>query len=236
MSDQERERPRMWRYWRALPPKGRIGILFGGWHSDPIVDRVTSAIDREEMELALEEIVRLERMLVDDGALILKFWFHLSKKAQKKRLLALAADARTRWRVTDTDWERFRKYDKFRKVSENALRETSTGYAPWTVIDGTDPNYRYLTTGRAVLDALRQRLAGTRPAATPVAPLQKPALDERTLLTDLDYGQSMPRKEYRNKLEKYQGRLNLLTMPANDKYSARISILKTLCERIEASL
>src|SRR5471030_341645 len=88
MSDEERERPRMWRYWRALPPKGRIGILFGAWHTEPIVSRVAGKIDAAGLELAMEEISHFERMLVDEGALILKFWFHLSKKAQKKRLNA----------------------------------------------------------------------------------------------------------------------------------------------------
>jgi len=80
-SDEERERPRMWRYWRALPPKGRIGILFGAWHTDPIINRVAGRIDNAQLELAMEQVVRFERMLVDEGALILKFWFHLSKKA-----------------------------------------------------------------------------------------------------------------------------------------------------------
>src|SRR3990167_9091977 len=65
-SDEERERPRMWRYWRALPPRGRIGILFGAWHTDPIVTRVTGKINDAQLELATEEIVRFERMLVEE--------------------------------------------------------------------------------------------------------------------------------------------------------------------------
>jgi polyphosphate:AMP phosphotransferase len=211
MSDEERERPRMWRYWRALPPKGRIGILFGAWHTEPILNRVLGKTNDPELELAMEEIVRFERMLSDEGALILKFWFHLSKKAQKKRLQALEADPKTRWRVTDTDWERFKMYERFRKVSENALRETSTGYAPWIVVEGTDPNYRYLTVGRTLLDALTKRLAGSKPAVSRPAALPEPALDGRNLLSSLDYETRLARKDYTRKLEKYQGELNLLT-------------------------
>jgi polyphosphate:AMP phosphotransferase len=211
MSDEERERPRMWRYWRALPPKGRIGILFGGWHTQPIVDRVTARIDDARLELEMEEIARFERMLSDEGALILKFWFHLSKKVQKKRLQALEADPRTRWRVTDTDWQQFKNYDRFRKVSENALRETSTGYAPWIVVEGADPNYRYLTVGRTILDALNKRLEGKKPAVSHPAALSAPSLDGRTVFTNLDYDKRLAHREYRRKLEKYQGELNLLT-------------------------
>ena len=211
MSDEERERPRMWRYWRALPPKGRIGILFGAWHTDPIVNRVQGKIGDAELELATEEIVRFERMLVAEGALILKFWFHLSRKAQKKRLKTLEADPKTRWRVTKTDWARFKIYGRFRAVSEDFLRETSTGEAPWMVVEGTDPNYRYLTVGRALLEALRERLAGARPAVGRPAPLPPPAMDGRTLLSRVDYHQALARKPYTRALETYQGKLNLLT-------------------------
>ena len=210
MSDEERERPRMWRYWRALPPKGRIGILFGAWHTEPIVNRVLGQTNDAQLELAMEEISHFERMLVDEGALILKFWFHLSKQAQKKRLNALAADPKTRWRVTDEEWTRFRLYDKFRKVSENALRETSAAHAPWIVIEGADPNYRYLTAGRTLLDAVTSRMTGARPPISRAAALPKPALDRRTVLSGLDYEKRLPRDAYRRKLEKYQGQLNLL--------------------------
>ena len=165
MSDEERERPPMWRYWRALPPKGRIGILFGAWHSNPILDRVAGTITEDELVRAAERIVRFERMLVEEGALLLKFWFHLSKPAQKARLKALEADPKTRWRITDTDWERFKLYDRFRKTTELALRRTSTGHAPWYVVEGSDPNYRYLTVGRMIADALSRRLAGDKPPA-----------------------------------------------------------------------
>jgi len=211
MSDEERERPRMWRYWRALPPKGRIGILFGAWHADPIVKLVMGKLNEAQMELAMDQIVTFERMLVDEGALILKFWFHLPKKVQKKRLKALEADPKTRWRVTDTDWEQYKLYDTFRNVSETALRQTSTDYAPWTIVEGTDPNYRYLTAGRTLLDALRKRLGGSKPPVSRHAALPEPALDGRSVLSRIDYGQRLAHKDYTRKLEKYQGELNLLT-------------------------
>jgi polyphosphate:AMP phosphotransferase len=226
MSDEERERPRMWRYWRALPPKGRIGILFGAWHTDPIVNRVIGRSDGNQMRLAMEEIVHFERMLADEGALILKFWFHLSKKAQRARLQALEADPKTRWRVTDTDWERFKLYDKFRKVSESALRETSTGYAPWIVVDGSDPNHRYVTVGRTVLDALKKRLGGKRPAVSRTAALPAPALDGRTVLSSLDYDSVLTHKAYNKKLEKFQGQLNLLSRHKKFKQKSLIVVFE----------
>jgi polyphosphate:AMP phosphotransferase len=213
-SDEERERPFMWRFWRALPPKGKIGILFGNWYTDPIVNRVMKKTKNAGLDQSLDEINRFEEMLADEGALILKFWFHLSKDAQRKRLKALEKDKDTRWRVTEADWEHFRLYDRFRAVSEHALRHTSTGVAPWTVVEGTDEHYRSLMVARTVLDAIRKRIAqvksGARHAA-PSAPPPLPVVDRRDLINTLNMGLALPRKRYEKDLEKYQGRLNLLT-------------------------
>jgi polyphosphate kinase 2 (PPK2 family) len=110
-TDEEAQRPPMWRFWRALPPKGRIGILFGSWYTAPIVQRAEGQIGKSELVEHIEQIRHFERMLVAEGALVLKFWFHLSRAAQKKRLQSLSDDPDTRWRVSDTDWHRFRRYD-----------------------------------------------------------------------------------------------------------------------------
>jgi AMP-polyphosphate phosphotransferase len=207
----ERARPQMWRYWRALPPKGKIGVFFGSWYTEPIIRCAMGKADIDKLDAPLDEIRRFERMLIDEGALIVKFWFHLSKKEQKKRFKALEKDAQTRWRMTDTDWAHHKRYNKFRKVSEHVLQTTSTASAPWIVVEGTDFRYRNLTTGNVLLEAMRKRLAG--PAESPAllaAPLQVP-LDDRNVLASLEMSQEMSKKDYEDALAKYQGRLNLLT-------------------------
>jgi len=210
-SDEEAQRPPMWRFWRALPPKGRIGILFGSWYTGPIVDRVLGKTKSAELTQSINEIRHFERMLVAEGALVLKFWFHMSRKDQKLRLVALFEDPKTRWRVTATDWDRFKHYNRFRRIAEQTLRETSTGDAPWLIVEGSDPNYRYLTVGMQLLKALEERLrSGPPPPSVGPAPLAAP-LDDRNVLNALDYGKSLPRKEYKKQLEKYQGRLSTLS-------------------------
>jgi len=226
-SDEEAERPPMWRFWRALPPKGRIGVLFGSWYTAPIVDRVIGKIKGPALMQSIEEIRHFESMLAAEGALILKFWFHLSKDAQKKRLKALEKDPKTRWRVTDTDWERFKIYDRFREVSEYTLRETSTGEAPWMIVEGTDPNYRYLTVGSLLLEALRKRLndKSARVSSYIPAPLE-PMLDARNILNTLDYSQTLTHKQYEKRLEKYQGRLNMLTRDPRFRNKSVIAVFE----------
>ncbi|HEY5993424.1 MAG TPA: polyphosphate:AMP phosphotransferase [Gallionellaceae bacterium] len=225
-SDEERERPPMWRFWRSLPPKGRIGIFFGSWYTDPIIQRVMGATKANHLAESIEEINRFEKMLTDEGALILKFWFHLSKDAQKKRLKALEKDPQTRWRVTDTDWERFEMYDKFRKVSEYALRETSTGEAPWIVVEGADARYRGMTVGKILLEAIRKRLDHPAISAQPnVAPLQAP-IDKLDVIDKLNMSQKMSKKTFDSELEKYQGKLNLLTRDPRFRKMSLITVFE----------
>lgn len=208
-SDEERERPEQWRFWRALPPKGRIGIFFGAWHTMPIVQRVLGEIDQGEFARRIDQIKRLERMLCDEGVLLLKYWFHLSKSQQKERLRALEKDPKTRWRVSDLDWEYFKRYNHFVRVCDPFLRETSTGEAPWIVVPGVEPRFRALTVGRHLLAAMRDRLdekpLKRLPDKTP--PLPAPA-DRLNVLSALELDRSTSKAEYEKELERWQGRLN----------------------------
>ncbi len=202
--------PAMWRFWQVLPAKGHIGILFGSWYSEPIVARVLGHEKNARFTQRLENIREFERMLVAEGALLVKFWFHLSKAAARKRFKTLESDPRNAWRVTPQDWQRLKHYDAFVKVSEQALRKTSTGEAPWLVIEGSDPAYRALTAGQYLLDALGQRLAGQAVPAAVAAPVAPLAIDQRTLLGSFDYGRALSIKTYQRRLVDLQGRLNLL--------------------------
>jgi polyphosphate:AMP phosphotransferase len=211
ITEAERDRPEMWRFWQALPPKGHIGILFGSWYTDPIIGRVMGRQKRAQFRRRLERIRHFERMLVAEGALVVKLWFHLSKRAQKKRLRELGCDPKTAWRVSKEEWRRFAHYDEFVGVCEEALRETSTGEAPWQIIDGSDPEYRALTAGRMLLEALQHRLSGAHCPVLPPPPLPRAPLDGRNLLNTLDYTRGLPREDYRRRLEKQQTRLGMLT-------------------------
>ena len=214
-TEHDRLRPYMARFWEALPPKGKIGILFGSWYTYPIDERVRGRMKRGDLDTALDEIQALELMLANEGALLLKFWFHLSKKAQRQRLRALEKDPSTRWRVSPQDWKNHARYDAYRTVSEHVLRRTSTGHAPWYVIEGADARYRSLTVGRLLLDAMRRRVAlerkGGRPAPiVTVAPPAPAPADGKDVLGALDQTRRLSRAAYDRELEREQGRLALL--------------------------
>ena len=223
---EEAERPFMWRFWRALPPRGRIGILFGNWYTEPMRDRVDKRSKKADLDQRLDEINRFEAMLAREGVLLVKFWFHLSKDAQRNRLKALAKDPRTRWRVTEQDWQQCELYDRYRAVAEHTLRHTSTGHAPWMIVDGSDANFREVFVARTLLEAIRKRLEADARNWTPrqsAPPLPPPAPDARNLLNSLQLSQPLGKKDYERELERWQGRLATLTR--DEKFRDRSLVL-----------
>jgi len=240
-SDEESERPEYWRYWRDLPPSGRIGFFLSSWYSRPVLGRVHRRHRAADFDKQLDRIAAFERTLTDDGALILKFWMHLGKKAQRKRLRTLEKDPLTRWRVTKRQWQNWRMYDRFVAAAERVLQRTSAVNAPWTIVEGVDEGYRSLTVATGIKDAITKAFADGRgvrqtlklvsgsqtqtkrhAAARPRSAL---AITRRrvseaaapTILNCLDMSQAVSKKTFATELEKYQGRLNLLHRKAKDK-------------------
>lgn len=233
-SDEELERPRHWRYWRDLPPSGKVGVFLSAWYSAPIVDRVYKDIDEETFEQRLQRIRIFERKLADGGALILKFWMHLGKKAQKKRLKSLEKDPANSWRVTKRDWKNYERYDRFIDAAETALHKTGTGQAPWTIVEGEDANYRELDVGYHVANAINhhademergeRRNAEEPPTQTLMG--QELGLGLATVVSSLDLSQSLKKKEYQSQLELAQARMNGLFHQARDKGLSVVTVFE----------
>ena len=210
--DEGRSRPPMWRFWRALPPRGRLGIFFGAWYAQPILDRTFGRIGVPELDQALDRFVETERMLHREGVLLVKFWLHLSRAAQKKRLKKLEDDPRQRWRSFKRDWKLFKHYDAHRAASEHALRRSETGEAPWSIIEASDRRHRHLTAARVLLDALNRRLAQEKteppaPAPTPVHLTPPPV----NVINRLDMRLTLDKETYARELLEAQGELGLLS-------------------------
>jgi polyphosphate:AMP phosphotransferase len=218
-TEEEQSRPEFWRYWQALPPRGRVGLFLRSWYSPPIRDRVHRRIKRTEFEERLNRIVLFEKALADDGAVILKFWMHLGRQAQKKRLTQLERDPLTRWRVTARQWKNWQLYDRFVDAAERVMERTSTDYAPWTIIEGDDERYRNLTVSSIVCDAIRNRLANSARASSGSrgAKRQNSPAVRSTVLSRLDMSHRVDRSAFRRALEQHQGRLNVLHRKARDR-------------------
>lgn len=175
-TDEERGRPRYWRFWRRMPPRGTIGVFFGSWYTHPIVARAFDQLDDAAFDRALARIEAFERMLVADGTLVIKLWFHLSKRAQRDRLENPGKGRRGEWKVSPLTKKFSKRYRTFARLSDAAIRLTDTDASPWHVIEAEDRRFRDLTAGELVLAALERRLAAGPPEpATEAAPAAEAA-------------------------------------------------------------
>jgi polyphosphate:AMP phosphotransferase len=219
-SDEERERPPFWRFWRTLPARGRIGIFASSWYSDPIARRVAGEGGDAELDQALNRINAFERALADDGALLIKFWLHLSKAAQRKRLKKLEGDPQTRWRVTELDHKHLKQFDTFCKVAEHTLCLTGTVEAPWIIVEGADYRYRSLTVAQHLLERISKRLAEAKPSPPYlVRDKENTAAESRAerlpnVLSALDLSKRLAKETYKQALSRYQCELGLLQRKA----------------------
>jgi polyphosphate:AMP phosphotransferase len=207
-TEEERAHPEYWRYWLWLPPAGRIGVFSGSWYTEPILESVWGKSSDAQLAERTARISAFERTLADEGTLFVKLWFHLGKKAQRRRLKSLESNKLTRYRVSKQDWKNHERYASFVRVTEQVINQTSTGFAPWQLVDAEDARYRNLTAGRLILEAIEARLAQARPPHEPV-PLPK-IDDPDTLLDRLDDTKSLPKHEYESRLGQLQARLNFL--------------------------
>ncbi|HEY9396444.1 MAG TPA: polyphosphate:AMP phosphotransferase [Burkholderiales bacterium] len=206
----ERARPHMWRYWQALPPKGSIGVLLESWYHAPVVKHASSALSGLALQRSLAEIRDFETLLVHEGVLLLKLWFHLEEAAQVERLQKLSASKLTRWRVTDEDRWQLKHYEAFSAAAKNILGGTGSVEAPWTIIDGSDEQYREVAVGRLLHEALRRRLDTGIPDAS-VAPALPERRRKRNPLHELDLNKRLDKADYQKQLEEQQARLARLT-------------------------
>jgi polyphosphate:AMP phosphotransferase len=237
-SDAERERPEFWRYWRDLPPRGRLGMFLSAWYSRPVLERVHDNIDEAVFLRRIERIVKFERALANDGALILKFWMHLSRDAQERRLKGLETDPLTKARVTERDWDHWHLYDRFIEAAEQVITRSNRALAPWTVVEGTDPNYRAVTVATTLRHALEERLREHAPVPAPKKGSGKknnktktkatPASAETaaagvsapraiTVLDRLDMSKRLTKADYNKRLVELQAELHGLHVRAKAK-------------------
>jgi polyphosphate:AMP phosphotransferase len=212
-SEEESQRPHFWRYWRELPPRGRIGVFAGAWATNPIVEQLFGRQDKKDFSRRLEHIRRFEQTLVDDGALLLKFWLHLPEKEHHKRARAARKDHHKFWKFDEEDWKTYKVLDKILPLCEQLLRETDSPCCPWQLVETTDARCRDLTVARTLLKAIRQRLDEAQekpppsPAPLPAEPCCGP-LDAVDLSSELVYD------TYKRKLHKLQQKIHRRSLRA----------------------
>jgi len=210
-NEEQRMRPWMWRYWSALPGAGHFVIFDQSWYRRVLVERVEGKLPRREWERAYDDILDFERQLADAGTVIVKFWLHITRREQRKRLKRLDKNPATSWRVRKEEWKRNEQYDRWREVVEEMFARTGTAHAPWHVVESTRGRYRRTKVFQLLVQTLQTKIGRRRQRPEPeLRPMPSPEpspLDERTLLDRVDLSLSMSREEYDAELDPLQDRL-----------------------------
>ncbi len=202
--------PLMRRYWMNMPKKGHIALFCSSWYSE--LDKTCMAHEDEIQEILpqrLNEIISMESQLVCDGALILKFFLHISRQEQYDRLQKMEHKKSTTWHVVADDYEQNKHYDEYMKGMDNLMSITNLRGASWHILDATDlkacGREIYETVIRTFKDTLQARKSGLRPWDVPMLPNLSPisSLGFPPLKTiDLDKHLDVPYKSERKKLTK----------------------------------
>lgn len=209
-TDEERERPHQWRFWRSLPGLGRIGLYAGSWYTETLREEARSRRALGQIEHEAERIRDFEKLLSDDGTLIIKVWLQISKEAQGRRLRTLRDDPALAWRVTEEDWHHHEIYNRLDKTAQMILAKTNRAGARWSVIDAEDERARDLAVAQLILTRFRQqqrhmaRLVARVQPAVPVS--LRPSGLQR--MQNLPLDQELSEQDYGVMREKWLGRLN----------------------------
>ena len=175
-SDTERTQWYFQRYAAHLPAAGEIALFDRSWYNRAGVEAVMGFASPLEVARFLEEAPRFERMLVDDGILLFKYWLATDQVNQEERLRERLEDPLKRWKLSPIDLAAREQYAAYTEARETMLRATHTDYAPWTLVDFNDQKRGRLTLVRDLLD----RLPDTRvePDALDFPPLGHEPLQE----------------------------------------------------------
>ena len=155
----------LWRFWPVLPGWGGMTVFDRSWYGRVLVERVEGYADEDAWQRAYTEIREFESMLVVEGTILVKFWLHVSSKEQKKRFDARAKDPLKSWKLTDEDWRNRKKRRAYMKAVEDMLAETSTDFAPWTVVEADSKRYARVKVVETVVAAVEDGMKrhGTKP-------------------------------------------------------------------------
>ena len=159
----EQQRPWLWRFWLKVPDRGEMVIFDHSWYGRVLGERVEHVVAKKAVRQGFRDIVEFERMLADDGAVILKFFLHISRKEQRRRFEALAHDPLEAWRVSKEDWARHKKYDRYLEAAEQMFEVTDAEYAPWTIVEATSKAYTRKRIFETTIRALEKRLGRKAP-------------------------------------------------------------------------
>ena len=154
----DRERHYLYRFWRRIPEQGQIAIFDRSWYGRILVERLEGFCSEEAWKRAYSEINQFERQMTDFGAVIFKFWMHISKEEQLERFKERERTNYKSWKITDEDWRNRARWEDYQVAAQDMVLKTSTPNAPWTLVEANDKLYSRIKVLRTVVEKLKRVL------------------------------------------------------------------------------
>lgn len=219
-TEEERRKPFLYRYFVKIPEKGKFVFLDSGWMDEIVKECLHDNPGEKEYKKKIESVKRFERQLTDNGYLVLKFFFQISQKEQKKRIDILKEDKNTKWRVSENDDWQNKHYDKCLHVFDRYLNDTNAPADPWYLIDAKNKKWAELQVLETMISGIETALKNSNlavPLLQNVFPLEKiPRLSEIPLDKEIE------EEEYRKELKELQEKLSRLH---NKLYRQKIPVI-----------
>jgi len=221
-TQEELRRPFLYRYFIRIPAAGKFSFFDGSWMGEVTAQYLHKEISRDEYHAHLTSIKRFERQLTDNGYLVVKFFFHIDEKTQRKRLTALEEDKNTRWRVSEGDRWQNRHYKEVMSVYDEYLETTNQFVAPWYFIDAEDKKWSELQMTEILLSSIDTALSNM--ASRQAAPQLQNIFPMKAVpkLSEIPLDKTIPDEEYKKELDRLQKRLGELH---NELYRKRIPVI-----------
>ncbi len=219
-TEEEKRKPFLYRHFVKIPQKGKFQFLDSGWMDEIVKECLNDELDEKEYKKKIESVKRFERQLTDNGYLVLKFFFQISQKEQKKRIDALKSDKNTRWRVSQNDDWQNKHYDKCKEVFDRYLNDTNAPADPWYLIDAKNKKWAELQVMEILVSGIDTALKNTSlavPLLQNVFPLEKIAK-----LNEISLDKELSEEEYRKELKELQSKLSKLH---NKLYRKKIPVI-----------
>jgi polyphosphate kinase 2 (PPK2 family) len=165
---EDKTRHYLYRFWRRLPERGQIAIFDRSWYGRVLVERAEGFASEEEWKRAYKEINSFERQLRDFGAILAKYWIHISRAEQLRRFEERRRIGYKSWKLTEEDWRNRQKWGVYEAAVEEMLLRTSTLTAPWQLVEGNDKYWARVRVLEHLVELLSEELG-----YTPQDPLSK---------------------------------------------------------------
>lgn len=208
ISEDETRKPFLYRHFIRIPENGMATFYDHGWMNDVVKQYIYNDISGKEYVARVQSINNFERTLVDNGYLVIKFFFHISKEEQEKRMKQLLKHKNTKWRISDDDVWQNKHYDEYLDLYNDYMNQTNPAYAPWYVIDATNKKLAQLQVLETLMSCIQNRLDFEKKDALIIDNIYP--LREEINLNECDLSLSIDEETYRKELKKCRKKLRKL--------------------------